>query len=76
MKKSILTTLFVVVLLSIQFASNGVDPLPTIDPGPVHSQYNWREYEIILHDVGSDPESTVHCIFPGSNCRFTTNPDE
>mgnify|MGYP007037792535 CR=1 FL=1 len=77
MIKYLLTILLVTGLFLPHFASNDdpVAPLPTLGPEPVSPQYNWRDHELILWSEDTNPETTIHCLWPGSTCRFTSNPD-
>ena len=70
MKKALLIFSFLLIagLFSPNFAY--VDPLPTLQPSSVSSMYQWRDNDIRIHAVDSHPESTIHCLFEGSSCRF------
>jgi len=55
----------------------GVDPLPQANVS-AESDYIYRKATHEIYDpVGDiDMEASTHCLFPGSGCRFTAEPQE
>lgn len=68
--KSKISNFGAIVFMVLLFSSN-IDPLPTIQPGPVSPMFEYRKHEVKFRDIPSDDvdeDVVIECIWPGSTC--------